>query len=231
MKLHQNIVNLSAVAQAFKPLGQDVVFVGGATTALYVDNPKIDEIRATEDVDCVVEVASRIEYFKLEERLRSIGFQNASGPRTPICRWKLGKLIVDIMPTDEAILNFSNKWYPLGFKNRRLQVIPGTAESVLVFPVECFLASKSEALLNRGMSDLVMSQDFQDIVFVVDGRASLSEEIKASALEIREFLTGVAKQLLANEQYEQATLGLFPSINDRERLERVRNFFATSSVL
>ena len=100
-------MNLSAVAQAFKPLDQDVVFVGGATTALYVENPGIDEIRATEDVDCVVEV-------------------------------------------------------DLGSNTSR-------SKSVYVFPAKCFLASKFEALLNRGMSDLVMSQDFQDIVFVIDG--------------------------------------------------------------
>ena len=33
-------------------------------------------------------------------------------PEAPICRWRIGDLILDLMPTDEAILGFANRWYP-----------------------------------------------------------------------------------------------------------------------
>jgi hypothetical protein len=71
-----NLLNLIAVAEALQPLSQDVVFVGGATTLLYADNPQLGEARATQDVDCVVELATLNEYHLLEDKLRTIGFKH-----------------------------------------------------------------------------------------------------------------------------------------------------------
>jgi hypothetical protein len=54
----QNIVRLRAVAQALKPLDQKVVFVGGATIALYANPETAMEVRPTDDIDVVVELAT-----------------------------------------------------------------------------------------------------------------------------------------------------------------------------
>jgi hypothetical protein len=75
--MHENLVRIKAVHQALKGLEQDYVFVGGATVSLYATTPGLAaEIRPTDDVDIVVELASYKGYAELDERLRSLGFSN-----------------------------------------------------------------------------------------------------------------------------------------------------------
>lgn len=62
---------LQIVSDGLEELNEEVVFVGGAVTELYADDPAFSDIRPTFDVDCVIELSSRLEYAKLEERLRA----------------------------------------------------------------------------------------------------------------------------------------------------------------
>lgn len=75
-KVSQNIEMLGIVATGLKGLKQKVVFVGGATVDLFVIDPAAPATRATEDVDCVVEIVKRTSYYALEEELRALGFTN-----------------------------------------------------------------------------------------------------------------------------------------------------------
>jgi len=71
MSHHSNIVRLRAVASALNELNERVVFVGGATLSLYATDPATSEIRPTDDIDVVIEVATYAEFTsKIEERLR-----------------------------------------------------------------------------------------------------------------------------------------------------------------
>jgi hypothetical protein len=107
MKNHSyNIERIKAVSEALADLKDEVVFVGGATVSLYADR-MAEEVRETMDIDIVVQLYSRIEYAKLEDRLRQIGFSNDTTARF-LGRYKFGDLIVDVMPTSEDILGFSN---------------------------------------------------------------------------------------------------------------------------
>ena len=71
-----NIEMLGIVAQGLKGLKEKVVFVGGATVDLFITDPAAPATRATVDVDCVVELGGRIEYYALEEELRALGFKH-----------------------------------------------------------------------------------------------------------------------------------------------------------
>lgn len=113
-----NIDMLKTVAAGLGNLKDKVVFVGGAVAELYADNPAASDIRPTLDVDCIIEMSSRTKYAKLEEELRAKGFSNDNSPGAPICRWIYKSLKVDVMPTDEKILGFSNKWYIVGIRNK-----------------------------------------------------------------------------------------------------------------
>lgn len=62
-----NLVLLIAVAQAMGPLCGQVVFVGGCATGLLVDDVDLMDVRPTEDVDAIVEVASLAAYHRLAE--------------------------------------------------------------------------------------------------------------------------------------------------------------------
>lgn len=49
-----SVVLIELVAQALEELVNDVVFVGGATTLLYLNDLAVQEPRPTEDVDCII---------------------------------------------------------------------------------------------------------------------------------------------------------------------------------
>lgn len=50
-----NIVAVAVVANALKPLEDQIVFVGGSILSLYVDDPAAAEARPTEDVDITID--------------------------------------------------------------------------------------------------------------------------------------------------------------------------------
>lgn len=82
-----NILMLQTVAKGLGELKDEMVFVGGSVAELYADNPAASEIRPTIDVDCVVEISSRLKFARLEEKLRAKGFANDTSKSAPICRW------------------------------------------------------------------------------------------------------------------------------------------------
>ncbi|MGY4282169.1 hypothetical protein ACVWXO_001389 [Bradyrhizobium sp. LM2.7] len=93
-----------------------LVFVGGCTTALYITDPvTLEGVRATDDIDLIVDLAGFPEWAKLLEQLRKQGFSEPIDDNV-ICRMKLGELKVDFMPDDEEILGFSNRWYAKGIE-------------------------------------------------------------------------------------------------------------------
>jgi hypothetical protein len=105
------------VARRLGVLRDKVVFVGGCATELFITDPAMPEVRAPQDVDVIAEVASRVEYYGLEEELRSRGFKKDMSENAPVCRWLVDAIRVDIMPTQEDILGFSNRWYLPAIKN------------------------------------------------------------------------------------------------------------------
>jgi hypothetical protein len=101
--LFESVVSLLA------PVLDDLVFIGGCTTGLFITDPAARGIRPTKDVDAIVDVTSYAKYTALSERLRALGLAEDTTPGAPLCRWRHGPLIVDVMPTDAAVLGFSNR--------------------------------------------------------------------------------------------------------------------------
>ena len=63
---------IKKVAKGLGPLRPKVVFLGGSATGFHITDRAEPEIRATKDVDIIVEVASRVEYHQLEKTLRKL---------------------------------------------------------------------------------------------------------------------------------------------------------------
>lgn len=102
--------NLGAVELAAAALGElldELVLVGGCAVGLLVTDPARTPVRQTIDVDLLTEVTPVASYYTLCERLRTHGF--AEQPTEDvICRWAKGGLLIDVMPTDEKVLGFTN---------------------------------------------------------------------------------------------------------------------------
>ena len=201
------IDNLERVLGILASLPDLFVFTGGATISLYVDEILWDEIRPTKDVDCVVEIYSLLEYYSLAERLRLSGLQECTDLDAPLCRWVYQDLIIDVMPCDEEVLGFSNRWYKEGIANKITYRLPSSRE-IWIFPPIYLLASKVEAFLGRG-KDLRMSKDIEDIVVLLDGCEVLAEQFHQSPLEVKTFLSNWFQ---ANrDDLQEAVLSFLPS--------------------
>jgi predicted nucleotidyltransferase len=194
---HQtNIVRIKAVSNALGKLKDKVVFVGGATISLYPDRI-VFEVRPTDDIDVIIEILNYDERAKIEEVLRSMGFEHDAESGV-ICRYKIHGIVVDIMPTDDPSIGFSNKWYPEGYLNSVNYSIDDTA-TIKILGAPYFIATKLEAHKNRGKNDGRTSQDFEDIVYVLENRATIWDEMNASGLDLKKYLRSEFIDLLKNK--------------------------------
>lgn len=192
-----NIFMVQKVADGLGELTNEVVFIGGSVAELYATDPAASEIRPTLDVDCVMELGSRLQHARLEENLRAKGFVNDKSQGAPICRWIYRDIVVDVMPSDAAILGFSNRWYEEGIYNRIRKVLPGGME-IFIFPSEYYLATKFEAYKGRGGEDLRQSHDFEDIIYIMDNCLNLLENIRGANEGVKLYLKAECQSLLEN---------------------------------
>ena len=65
-----NRVLFESVVRLLAPVLDELVFVGGCTTGLFITDPAASGIRPTKDVDAIVDVTSYAKYTALSERLR-----------------------------------------------------------------------------------------------------------------------------------------------------------------
>ena len=192
---------LKAAALALSPFLDELVFTGGATIPLYLDAGKTD-FRATRDVDCVVDAEDYSQLAKWEDRLRSHGLSNS--PEV-ICRWRTGDLSIDVMPTSARPLGFTNRWYALGVKQPwRVQLPDGPA--IRIFDPAHLLASKFTAFRDRGRSDVLGSHDFEDVLTIVAGRASLADELSVRSVA-SEFVVAELSALVELPRTADAVIG------------------------
>jgi hypothetical protein len=110
-----NIELLEVAAEALGDLLDDVMFVGGATIELWLTSSGAADVRPTEDIDVVVEVATRTAFHEFEAELRRRGFAEDQASRV-ICRWRHNELqlTLDAMPSRADILGFENRWQAAG---------------------------------------------------------------------------------------------------------------------
>jgi len=195
---------IKTVVTGLGKMANDVVFVGGAITEFYIENKSlISELRQTDDVDCIIEVASRKNYSDLEEQLRKQKFEN---DRKIICRWHYQGIIVDIMPTDARILGFSNRWYSEGILHSiSYQIDKNMTIKILSIPY--FIGCKIEALFNRGMRDLRLSKDLEDIVFLINYGVKV-DTVNNNAL--KKYINNQFKILLSKSELREAIFCVLP---------------------
>ena len=200
MSARENITRIKVFSDALQELAEEVVFVGGATVALYADRPS-GEARPTDDVDILVELAHQREYAAIEEKLRAKGFTNDMESGV-ICRYRVRGIIVDVMPTDDNVLGFSNPWYNQGFASAMSYSLDKN-HSIRIFQPVYFLASKLEAFNNRGGGDGRWSSDFEDIVYVLNNRTTIWAELQAAEGDVGMYLTSQFRALLDNDYIEE----------------------------
>lgn len=133
-----------------------------------------------------------MQLWKLE--LRKAGFENDNTSKV-ICRYLYQSIVVDIMPTDESVLGISNQWYKPAF-TQAYTVVLDAHHTVNIFPVAFFIAAKLDAYKSRGGNDGRTSTDFEDIVFVLNHRTSIWQELNETKGKLRAYLKKELKAIL-----------------------------------
>lgn len=204
-----SIAMLERAASVLEPFLDEMAFVGGATIALWITDPGAPEPRVTKDVDAVVEVASRLAWYRFEDRLRDHGLrQDASS--SVICRWRAGAeqdaLLLDLMPGDATILGFENRWQRSALDHAQVVTLPG-GKQIRAIPPPYLLATKLEAWNGRGGGDHLRSHDLEDVIKLVDGRIELLDEVKRAPDDLQAVLAQEFATLLDQPRFIDAIDG------------------------
>jgi len=199
MNKYVDIQSLINVALGLKELREKVVFVGGAVINLYNDDLASGEIRPTEDIDMTLQLDNYFEWVKMQERLLELEFYPDPFGHA-ICSYQFNGIPIDIMPAENSAIGQSNRWYAPGFKDLK-KVIIGNNISIQILSPPYFLATKFEAFKNRGFNDYRASHDFEDIIFVLDNRTMIVNEILNANEEVKNFLK---KEILFLKNHKNA---------------------------
>jgi predicted nucleotidyltransferase len=202
------------------PVCDQVVFVGGCATGLLVDDAGLMDVRPTEDVDAIVEVASLAGYHRLTDQLMQRGFKQTMADNTPPFRWYCKRMQLDLVPLDEKVLGFANPWYRVGFEAALVvEVAQGLKLRHLSAPH--FLATKFEAFKDRGQNDVYLSHDLEDIMTVIEGRSTVVPEVGAAHSDVRKHVGQSVATLLDMPAFHNALPGLL-SNPEREQAVKAR---------
>ena len=213
---------LIQMAYSLKPLLERVVFVGGCAVDLLVDDVAANDVRITGDVDVIAEVATITEYYSLIGDLKKIGFNEVlptEDEPAPICRLSHENMLLDVMPTDESILGFSNPWYLPAVKNADIVELEESL-SIRLVSVAYFIATKLIAFRSRGNSDYYC-HDMEDIITVFNGNSKIVEQIYSASSDVREYISSELTKLVADKGFKVNCIAGHLSYEDKMRVELV----------
>ncbi len=216
---------LQTIAEGLGDLNSQVVFVGGTTAGFYATNPGAPEARPTVDVDCVVKIASYAKQANLETTLRRLGFQNDRSEGAPVCRWEFRGIKVDIMPVDPSILGFSNRWYENGLQFAIELELPNK-NKIRIFTAPYFIASKIEAFESRGNRDMRTSPDFEDMIYVLDNRDEIVDELRTVEGSLRKYVQNFLSTLLDSADSDEGIAASLPYEAGQAGINRIKRIMS-----
>lgn len=203
--MKNRIINNAVVAEvaiALKELKDQMIFVGGSVVNLYVDDEAAEEVRQTDDIDVTINLINYSAWVQMQERLAELGFSPYPGGHS-ICSYLYKGIPVDIMTSEEDSSGGGNEWYKIGYENLWNKKV--REETINILSAPCFLATKFKAFNNRS-GDYRASHDFEDIIYVINNRTTIIEEIENDHPEIKQFLKEEFTKVYENLSFEEIIL-------------------------
>jgi hypothetical protein len=202
-----NMGVVKKVATALGELNDEVAYVGGATVSIYADDPIAEDVRPTKDVDIMLRIATFAELAALQDKLASKSIY--PDPEANVnCRFKYEDVLIDVMSTKEVGWAPSDPWFEPGFKSLMNYELDEEI-TIRVFTAPYFLATKFSAFQDRA-NDPRTSTDFEDIVYVLDSRVNIADEIRNAPNDVQNYLKDQLKIFLRTDMGESISCHLSP---------------------
>ncbi len=192
--------HLVTVAKVLAQTNHNFVFVGGVVLGLYVNDDFYEPVRLTQDIDIALEISGYGKWISFVNIIQKLGFKpDPEGPS--ICRYLFKDIKIDLIPTHENIAGFTNKWYGYGISHLETRIFQEVPFRILQAPY--YLATKFEAFRDRGKGDYRTSHDFEDVIYIINNRNTLVNEILLSDTLVKSFLQEECKSILKNKYSEE----------------------------
>ena len=196
--------------------------------SLLVNDPTVDAIRVTKDVDVVVGVRTRNEFHREERELEALGFKHDTSEDAPLCRWLADGIEVDVLPVREEVLGWKSDWFEQALLAARKGDIEGHVVKVVTAPF--FVALKLEAFEDRGNGDFIASTDFEDVICLFNGRPGVVDEIFSETAVCNGIRTKFSRYI-KNADLEDAVLGFVQTEScPEERFRAIMSAFRRLAV-
>lgn len=197
-------VAIEIVARALADPTDNVMFLGGVAAGFLITDPAAPPLRTTDDVDVVADIAAAYkDELGVSNRLRALGFAEDNSEGAPRCRWVIHGIKVDVMsPRDD-------RWYPDALTHADTYKFGDDLEVRVISP-PYFLATKLEAFGDGRRGDYFSSHDLEDIIAVIDGRATIEADVSTAPATVRHFLRERFGSLLADPDFVEAIAGHLP---------------------
>ncbi|MEM9985366.1 MAG: nucleotidyl transferase AbiEii/AbiGii toxin family protein [Bacteroidota bacterium] len=216
----KKLESLLTVARGFGDWSNKVVFIGGKVLGLYLTDPAAPEHRPTEDVDCLISVPGIGMLLGWEDFLKNQGFTKADPLQSPATHWYYQGHRVHLLPPNPELLGFENHWFEEGLFHARSQpLVEGL--TIRIFTPVYYLSTKLEAMFARGWHDLRQSEDFQDLIYLIEGRPEIEGEVDSAFYEVRDYIRLSFQSLLRHPQLREGLYYAFPLPQSRNRVEHL----------
>lgn len=208
------------IARALGELNERVVYVGGAVVSLYIDDPTADDVRPTKDIDITMQIVSLAELEMIREELIRKGFYQSHEDNV-ICRFRYEDIKVDVMATKPIGWAPGNEWFELGFAH---VITKGVDEiTIQLLPLPYFLAAKFSAFYDRGIREPRTSNDFEDIVYILNHTSDLKEQILKAEPLLKEYLKKAFLHIFEDKVLQEAIRGNLFHEQQTPRFNKIMN--------
>jgi hypothetical protein len=109
------------------------------------------------------------------------------------------------MSTKEVGWAPANPWFSQGFAQR--ETVKLGDQLIQVLPLPYFIASKFAAHNGRGGIDPRTSHDFEDIIYIIDNRTDIVDQINIAPNDVRPYLKEQLGLILEDNAIQEAVLG------------------------
>ena len=192
------------IAHALGEMNERVVYVGGAIVSHYIDDPSAEDVRPTKDIDISMKIASLNELETIRQELIKRGFTQSHDDNV-ICRFRYDDILLDVMATKQIGWAPGNEWFEAGFDHFIIKKIDEIDIKLLSLPY--FLASKFAAFYDRGKTDPRTSNDFEDVVYILNHTSDIKDQILESDQRVKIYLKKVFLHILNDKILQEAVMG------------------------